>query len=142
MPDTLEALREGIYTRVATCSCGLLSARVIGDPVRVSICHCLTCQRRTGSAFAQQARFLREHVAVTGTSTEYVRMGDEGGQATFHFCPQCGSTVYYEAMGLEAYLTIPVGAFADPDFPPPTVSVYEDRMHGWVLPPPDAQHIP
>lgn len=129
-------------SRLASCSCGQLSARVTGEPVRVSICHCLACQRRTGSVFGEQARFPRENVAISGQSTEYRRVGDEGGGASFHFCPQCGATVYYEAQGLEDYLTIPVGAFADPGFPAPTVSVYEDRMHRWVVPPPGAEHIP
>lgn len=128
-------------TRLASCSCGQLSAQVTGEPVRVSICHCLACQRRTGSPFGQQARFARENVTVSGTSTAYVRVGDEGPGARFHFCPQCGATVYYELLGLDAYLGIPVGAFADPDFPPPTVSVYEERMHKWVVPPPGAAPI-
>jgi hypothetical protein len=128
-------------TRHASCSCGQLTAEVEGDPVRVSICHCLACQRRTGSVFGEQARFPRENVTITGASTEYVRVGDEGSSATFHFCPRCGATVFYEPGGLEAFIAIPVGAFADPGFPTPTVSVYEDRMHRWVVPPPDAEHI-
>lgn len=128
--------------RRASCSCGQLSAEVIGDPVRNSICHCLACQRRTGSPFAQQARFPRESVTVTGQSTQYVRTGDEGTRATFHFCPQCGVTVYYEPEAFEGFVSVPVGAFADPDFPTPTVSVYESRMHKWVVPPPDAEHYP
>ncbi len=81
-------------------------------------------------------------MTVTGNSTQYVLTGDEGSSATFHFCPQCGATVYYEAEGLEAYRTIPVGAFADPGFPAPTVSVYESRKHSWVVPPADAEHYP
>lgn len=129
-------------SRLASCSCGQLTARVDGEPVRVSICHCLACQRRTGSVFGQQARFLRENVSITGTSTEYVRVGDEGSKVKFHFCPQCGSTVFYEPEGLEEFLAIPVGAFADPDFPPPRVSVYESRKHGWVIPPSEAEHFP
>jgi hypothetical protein len=129
-------------TRYASCSCGQLSAQVSGDPVRVSICHCLACQRRTGSPFAQQARFPRENVRVSGMSTSCFRAGDEGGGATFHFCPQCGATVYYELKDLAAFVAIPVGAFADPGFPAPTVSVYEERMHGWVVPPADAEHWP
>ena len=126
--------------RLASCSCGQLSAQVLGEPVRVSLCHCLACQRRTGSAFGQQARFLRENVAVSGSATEYVRAGDSGARATFHFCPDCGAIVYWVAEGLEAFVTVPVGAFADPDFPAPAVSVYEERMHRWVVPPPDAEH--
>ncbi|WP_082954616.1 GFA family protein [Acidihalobacter prosperus] len=128
--------------RLASCSCGQLTAQVVGEPVRISICHCLACQRRTGSAFGEQARFLRENVSISGASTEYVRVGDEGSRIRFHFCPRCGSTVFYESDGLEAYLAIPVGTFADPSFPSPRVSVYESRMHRWVVPPPEAEHMP
>lgn len=128
-------------TRFASCSCGQLSAQVTGDPVRVSICHCLACQRRTGSPFAQQARFPRENVTIAGNSSTWFRAGDEGGGATFHFCPRCGATVYYEPKDLAAFIVVPVGAFADPGFPAPTVSVYEERMHGWVVPPADAEHF-
>lgn len=128
--------------RLASCSCGQLTARVEGEPVRISICHCLACQRRTGSVFGEQARFHREGVSVSGTSSVYVRVGDEGSRARFHFCPRCGSTVYYEPGGLDEYVAIPVGAFADPGFPAPRVSVYESRKHEWVIPPPDAEHFP
>ena len=128
--------------RLASCSCGQLTAQVSGEPVRISICHCLACQRRTGSVFGQQARYRREHVVLSGASSEYVRVGDEGSRVKFHFCPTCGSTVYYEPQGLEEYLAIPVGAFADPSFTAPSVSVYESRMHSWVAPPADAEHIP
>jgi hypothetical protein len=128
--------------RLASCSCGQLTAGVVGDPVRVSICHCLACQRRTGSVFGEQARFRRENVSLAGTSARYVRVGDEGSRITFHFCPHCGATVYYEPEGLEEFFAIPVGAFADPDFPAPSVSVYEERMHSWVAPPANAEHIP
>src|SRR5262249_3327315 len=102
----------------------------------------LACQRRTGSVFGQQARFRRENVSVSGSSSQYVRVGDEGSRMTFHFCPHCGSTVYYENAQLAEYCGIPVGAFADPGFPPPRVSVYESRMHSWVVPPADAEHMP
>jgi hypothetical protein len=74
-------------------------------------------------------------------ASEYVRVGEDDSWAKFHFCPTCSSIVYYELEGLEDYLAIPVGAFADPSFPAPTVSVYESRMHGWVVPPPDAEHM-
>lgn len=127
--------------RIASCSCGQLTAEVSGEPLRVSICHCLACQRRTGSVFGQQARYPRENVQVSGRSTEYVRVGDSGGKARFHFCPVCGATVYYEVGDQQTFFGIPVGAFADPSFPPPTVSVYEERMHQWVVPPPGAEHI-
>jgi len=119
-------------SRLASCSCGQLQAQVSGEPVRVSVCHCLACQRRTGSVFAAQARFPREAVTVAGTSAEYVRVGDEGSKSTFRFCPTCGATVYYTMEGMPDAVAIPVGAFAEPSFPAPSFSVYEERMHSWV----------
>ena len=126
-------------TREAACSCGQLRAVVEGDPARVSICHCLACQRRTGSVFGAQARFAREHVRIEGRYTDYVRISDDGGERTFHFCPECGSTVFY---GIDpSMVAIPVGAFADPSFPEPTFSVWEERRHAWVVVPDGAERL-
>lgn len=128
--------------RIASCSCGQLQARVAADPVRVSVCHCLACQRRTGSVFGAQARFPRSAVTITGTSSTWVRVGDEGSRITFHFCPTCASTVHYAVEGYDVEsVAIPVGAFADPGFPAPSFSVYEDRMHPWVRMPDDMEHM-
>jgi hypothetical protein len=119
--------------REAACSCGQLRVVVEGEPVRVSVCHCLACQRRTGSAFGFQARFPRGLVSVAGSSREFARLSDQGGeQRRFNFCPECGSTVYYFDSSTPELIAIPVGAFADPEFPEPSVSVWESRRHQWV----------
>lgn len=113
------------------------------DPQRVSICHCLACQRRTGSAFGVQSRFDRDQVRITGTSREYTRVSDEGNeQRTCHFCAECGATVYIASSSTPDTLGIPVGAFAEPGFPSPTVSVWEDRKHHWVELPAEIRHVP
>jgi hypothetical protein len=99
------------------------------------MCHCLECQKRTGSVFGVQARFPEEGVTIQGRATAYVRIGDSGGQATFHFCPTCGATVYWRLDGLPGFLGVAVGAFADPTFGAPTVSIYQARRHGWTAMP-------
>jgi hypothetical protein len=121
--------------RVATCSCEQLKVTCTGEPVRVSICHCLACQRRSGSVFAVQARFPSENVQIEGRAHEYVRIGDEGSRATFRSCPTCAVTVYYESDAIPGMISIPVGTFADPTFPPPRVSVYGVRRHPWTAMP-------
>ena len=126
--------------RQAACSCGQLTATTAAEPVRISICHCLACQRRTGSVFGAQARFPADAVAIRGDSTAFVRTGDSSGRARFHFCPVCGDTVYYVIEAQPDVVGIPVGAFADPGFPPPLVSVYEERKHGWVGLPAGIEH--
>jgi hypothetical protein len=119
-------------TRGAACSCGQLRLEAAGDPVRISMCHCLACQRRTGSAFAMQARFTADRVQVAGRYSDYVRVSDEGDRRTFHFCPDCGATVFFTTEDAPDLIAVPVGVFADPSFPPPTVSVYESRRHPWI----------
>jgi hypothetical protein len=118
--------------RDAACSCGQLRLSAEGEPVRISVCHCLACKRRTGSAFGVQARFPAERVRIEGRHTDYVRISDEGEARTFSFCPECGATVFYTLAPAPDLIAVPVGAFADPGFPPPTVSVYESRRHPWV----------
>ncbi|WP_224367012.1 GFA family protein [Hyalangium versicolor] len=120
--------------RRAACSCGQLQVVCTGEPVRLSMCHCLACQRRTGSVFGVQARFRRQDVSMEGRSTAFTRVADSGNSVTSYFCPACGSTVYWDLNALPDFVAVAVGAFADPSFPAPKVSVYEARRHAWALP--------
>jgi hypothetical protein len=79
--------------------------------------------------------------AIAHPCAQYVRVGDEGSEITFSFCPTCGATVCYVVEGREDSVAIPVGAFAEPGFPGPTFSVYEERKHAWVGLPPDIEHM-
>ena len=128
-------------TRTATCACGQLQAEADGEPIRISVCHCLACQRRTGSAFGVQARFPRDRVRISGDAREFVRHADDDGEPrTYSFCPACGSTVYYVLDSQPDLVAIAVGAFADPGFPPPRFSMYDPvRRHPWVTLPDDLE---
>ncbi len=118
-------------SRIASCSCGQLSIEVNGEPLGVGVCHCLACQRRTGSVFAALASFTTPY-AVCGKATEYTRTGDQGAQFIFRFCPTCGTNLFHTEVGEEGSVSVAVGGFAEPGFPPPTVSVYDCRRHPWV----------
>jgi hypothetical protein len=116
----------------ASCSCGQLSLTYSVDIKRTSICHCLECQKRTGSVFGVQTRLKRDQTEITGTSTEYERVGDEGTKIKFHFCPNCGCTLYWEYEGNAEDYIAAIGAFSDPTLPSPVFSVYRARKHHWV----------
>lgn len=131
--------------REAACHCGQLRLEVAGEPFAVSICHCLACQRRTGSAFGMQAGFRADQVHVAGRFRDYVRISDEADRKehVFHFCPDCGSQVFYTEPTEQDLVVVSVGAFADPSFPPPTESGYESRRHRWIdLPAEIERHDP
>ena len=119
--------------RTASCRCRQLKTTVAGEPVRVSVCHCLNCKKRSGSAFAAQARWPKAQVTIEGRSKTFVVVADSGNRATFHFCPECGSDVYYEIDGkFDDLIAVPLGAFDDPFFLQPAFSVWENRKHNWI----------
>ena len=120
-----------VPSRTAACSCGQLRITVQGEPLGVGLCHCLACQRRTGSVFAALAAF-RAPYAVQGSATEYVREGDQGARFRFRFCPVCGTNLFHTEEGRTGSVGVAVGAFADPQFPAPQDSVYDCRRHPWV----------
>ena len=118
--------------RTARCMCGQLSLECRGEPVRVSVCHCLDCQRRSGSAFAVQARYPAGMVEISGRTHFWTSIGPSGAETSFFLCPDCGSGGWFMNAGQPDLVAIPVGSFADPGFPVPIYSVYETRKHEWV----------
>ena len=129
-------------TRKASCNCGKLSVAYEGpDPERISLCQCNDCQRRTGSVLSVQARLPVEHVTAEGKSKTWTVPADSGKPAsrcdsmgaTYHFCPECGSTLYWEIDGSPDLLGVAVGAFTDPTFPPPMISGFEAYGRPWVM---------
>jgi hypothetical protein len=129
-------------TRVAQCSCGSLQAEAVADPVLVAACHCTQCQRRTGAAFGVGVFFPKAAVTTAGPSTTYVRGGQDGRKVRFHFCPTCGTTLYWVADHRPDVVGIAIGAFADPSFATPTLSVWERTRHSWVAFDPVLDHFP
>jgi hypothetical protein len=127
--------------RTATCACGQLTVSCDGEPVLVSLCHCFACQRRTGSAYSVGAFFPRDRVSVGGQAQRYTRSSDSGFTVTFHFCGDCGSTVFWEPQRRPEIIGVALGAFADPDFPPPSASIFEESKRGWTQLPDGLKHF-
>lgn len=115
----------------AQCNCGQLRATCTGKPDRVSVCHCISCKRRTGSAFAWNASFPAAAVRSAGDYRSFSRTADSGRTNIYHFCPQCGSTVFYQVEMRPGMISVPAGAFADAGFPRPTVQLFEHRRVDW-----------
>jgi len=127
--------------RTATCHCGSLRVTVTGEPTVVNVCHCKACQRRTGAVMHSGAYFRKSQVRADGLEKVYTRDAQEGRKMRFRFCPDCGSSVYWDGDIRPEHYGVAVGAFADPGFPPPEYSVWEESRHAWVRLPPDIQRF-
>jgi len=104
----------------------------MGEPDRVYLCHCQACQRRTGTAFHFGATFQKEQVRLDGERKIYERDADSGYRIRFHFCPNCGTTLYWEGDRNPAVCGAAVGAFDVSAFSSPSDSIWEESMHSWL----------
>ena len=127
---------------LASCQCKQLSAEISGTTDQIVVCHCLDCQRRSGSPFGVIAYYSASDIALSGEAREYSRTGESGNRFTQHFCPQCGTTLWCVSEAKPDAVGIPVGTLTDPAYPAPARSVWEQSMHRWVSVPGEIPHFP
>jgi hypothetical protein len=126
--------------RLAQCHCGSLRAKTSGEPVMINMCHCRACQRRTGALAGSGAIFEKKQVTLDGNWKVFERDAAEGRKLRFRFCPNCGTSLYWEGDIRLDWCVVAVGAFADPEFSPPSVSIYEESKHRWTQLPEGIKH--
>ena len=119
------------------CACGAVRYRLAGAPMFVHCCHCLDCQRQTGSAFVLNA--LIETTAVILLDAQPVRfeMPTESGRPHgIYRCQACGTAVWSEYGGVAALRFVRVGTLDDPRALAPDVHIYVRSKQPWVALPP------
>lgn len=86
------------------------------EPLRVTLCHCLWCQRRTGTAFGTEVVYPEDRVELTGeTLVRYRHVSDESGRwLDVEFCGRCGCNLGFTLEAVPGVRTLPAGAFDDP----------------------------
>jgi len=119
-------------TRAATCVCGQLRTICEGDPPLVVLCDCTHCQKRTGSVYGVAGYFEQRQVRIEGKFKRFRRSSDAGRYLDTAFCPECGSTVFWELEALPGRIAVAAGAFADPGFPAPQLAVWTENKYEWV----------
>jgi len=125
------------------CTCGHVRYSVISDPMIVHCCHCLWCQRQTGTAFALNALIEADRVRIfEGDVEELTITSPSGNGQTIARCPNCRIALWsnYHMSGLrERIRFIRVGTLDNPDAMPPDVHIYTCSKQTWVRLPEGAQ---
>ena len=112
------------------CHCGAIRYSVQGDPAHVALCHCTDCRRSSGAPMVCWAAFTESDFAVTqGKPTVF----NSSGKAMRHFCPQCGTGVYYtNAEFLPGIVDVQSATLDDPNALPPGIHIQTaERLH-WM----------
>jgi len=124
------------------CLCGAVKYSIDAEAVRTIVCHCTTCQRHVGSAFATLMAFPAGSIAVTGTLKTYTEAGGQSGDP-FHrrFCPDCGTPIILEREGAARTL-IAAGTLDDTSNVKPSVNLFCASAQSWVPITSDTENLP
>ena len=118
--------------RTGECGCGNIKIRTNGEPEIRLICHCKSCQKRTGSDYSHNVYFFHEQVEIIGEVENYTRTAQEDRFLTNYFCPECGMTLYWHMDVLPKITGIAISVFDVDDFDMPEESIWEKFKRPWV----------
>jgi hypothetical protein len=114
------------------CACGEIRYRLASEPMFVHCCHCLNCQRQTGSAFVINLLIEADRVELLAGSPVAVEVPRDDGSAQRIFrCPSCQVAIYSE-YGRPEVRFVRAGTLDDPSLVEPDVHIFTRSKLGWV----------
>jgi hypothetical protein len=122
----------------AGCQCGALTLEAASEPELVIACNCRACQRRTGAAFGVGVVFARSVVRIAGESRSWDRVAESGRRMTSHFCPVCGTSLYWLPEMRPEHVIVALGCL-ETEVGPPERVIWAEATHEWVRFP---EHLP
>jgi len=125
------------------CACGHVTFQMTARPMFVHGCHCRSCQRETGTAFAQNALIESDRVELLSGDVETINTPSASGHGQkIVRCPKCKVALWshYGGMGDKACF-VRVGTLEDPDKFPPDIHIYTVTKQPWVTLPEDVPAV-
>ncbi|MFN4023546.1 MAG: GFA family protein [Hyphomonas sp.] len=112
------------------CQCGAVRYELTDEPDRVSVCHCRDCQKSAGAPMVVWAMLPKEKFHVTKGAA---RMVNSSGDSFRHFCPDCGTGLYYiNETFLPGLIDVQATTLDEPDAFPPSAQVQTREQAIWV----------
>jgi len=114
------------------CSCGSVRYRLRSDPLVVHCCHCLNCQRQTGSAFVINMLIEADRVEMLAGAPRPVDVPrDDGSTQRIFRCPNCQVAVFSEYARPEVRY-VRAGTLDNPTGLSPDVHIFTKSKVSWI----------
>jgi hypothetical protein len=118
--------------REGGCACGEIRYRLTSDPMFTHCCHCLNCQRQTGSAFVVNLLIEADRMELLAGDPQPVDVPrDDGSVQRIFRCPTCQVAVYSE-YGRPEVRFVRGGTLDRPSSVTPDVHIYTRSKVGWI----------
>lgn len=126
------------------CLCGGVRYTSDAEPAVVAVCHCVTCQKNTGSAFSLNIGVPTDSLSITGaTLARYEDRTGASGKAFYRsFCSRCGSPIAGAGDAYPGLTFIKAGTLDDPSWVKPSAHIWCDEKQPWVAVEHGVQQIP
>ena len=122
----MSALHEG------GCACGLVRYRLGSGPLFIHCCHCLNCQRQTGSAFVINLMIEADRVELVAGVPQPVEVPrDDGSRQRIFRCPSCQVAVFSE-YGRPEVRYVRAGTLDRPSEVTPDVHIFTRSKVSWI----------
>lgn len=125
---------QAAHLSTGRCKCEALRYRLMAPPLFTHVCHCLDCQRSTGTAFSMTTIMMRDDLCIT--------QGDAVGKqisprSTSFGCAKCNTTVYVASTAFPATIILRPGTLDDPSIAAPQAHIWVRRKQAWLTLPND-----
>ena len=118
--------------REGGCSCGQVRYRLTSEPLFTHCCHCLNCQRQTGSAFVINLLIETDRVELLAGVPQPVGVPrDDGSEQTVFRCPAC-QVALFSRYGRPEFRYVRAGTLDDPSSVAPDVHIFTRSKLPWV----------
>lgn len=127
-------------TYSGSCSCKEVRYRLTSEPMFVHCCHCLVCQKQTGSAFAINALIETDRIELLAGVPEAIPMPTGSGRPLdIYRCPTCRISVWNDYGRRPALRFVRVPTLDEPHALRPDVHIFTSSKVPWVRLPDDAR---
>jgi hypothetical protein len=119
------------------CACGDVRYRLTAEPLFVHCCHCVNCQRQTGSAFVINVLIEADRVELLGEPHMTEAPRDDGTTQRIYRCPTCEVALFSEYVRRDVWF-VRAGTLDEPRAVTPDVHIYARSKVGWLALPESA----
>ncbi len=122
------------------CQCGGIRYEVTGAPRQVVVCHCVDCQRQSGSAFGMTLVVREENFRLTqGEPKTFTSKSDAGRAKLGAFCPRCGTRIYHKPEWRKGMVSVKPGTLDDTSMLKPDIHIWTGSKQPWITIPDDVE---
>ena len=126
-----------------SCQCGEVQYQIKEEPLVLYRCHCIECQKQSGSGFGMSMWVRNDDFEILrGSLKHFQRTADSGRKMECFFCGNCGVRIYHKTLNIKRdYIVLKPGPLHNTQALQPTADIWLKSRQAWFEPPDETDHF-